>query len=142
MLIGHQSQIQQSIISSSLLYDNGADERGIIVEVSPSWGYIEANIQDTLWSDNILDSNFENANYSNGTSLSGEFSYGLGILDNNSVLTPFSGIEFSDNNKNQYLLGTRFGLGSNANFELAGRQEQSTTGINSTKVQFEGRLNW
>ena len=142
MLIGHQNQIQKSIISSSLHYDHGADERGIIVEVSPSWGYIDANIQDTLWSDNILDSNFENANYSNGTSLSGEFSYGLGILDSNSVFTPFSGIEFSDNNKNQYLIGTRFGLGSNANFELAGIQEQSTTGTNSTKVQLEGRLNW
>ena len=142
MLVGQANQAQKVTISSSLNYDHSGDERGIIVEVTPSWGYVDTNIQNTLWRNNNLDSNFENNQYTNGTSLSGELGYGLDILDNKSVLTPFSGIEISDNNANQYLIGTRLGLGSNTNFELTGIQEQSITGSNSTKVRLEGRLNW
>ena len=142
MLVGQANQAQKVTISSSLNYDHSGDERGIIVEVTPSWGYVDTNIQNTLWRNNNLDSNFENNQYTNGTSLSGEFGYGLDILDSNSVLTPFSGIEFSNDNANQYLIGTRLGLGPNTNFELTGIQEQSNTGPNSTKVRFEGRLNW
>ena len=142
MLVGQANQAQKVTISSSLNYDHSGDERGIIVEVTPSWGYVDTNIQNTLWRNSNLDSNFENSLYTNGTLLSGEFGYGLDILDSNSVLTPFSGIEISNDNANQYLIGTRLGFGSNANFELSGIQEQSKPGSNSTKVRLEGRLNW
>ena len=142
MLVGQGNQIQKAIINSSLNYDRSSDTRGFIIEVTPTWGFVDENIQDTLWSNNILDSNFENGQFSNGISLSGEIGYGLNIFSGDSVLTPFSGIEFSDYNANQYLIGTRLGLGANANFELSGIQEQSTNWNESTKVRFEGRLHW
>ena len=142
MLIGQENQVQKVTINSSLNYDSDADNRGFIVEISPTWGYIDTNIQDTLWSNNILDSNFENGQYSNGASLSSEFGYGLNILSSESVLTPFSGLEISDNQSYEYLVGTRFELGSNVNFELSGIQSQSTSGNDSTAIRLNGSLNW
>ena len=142
MLIGAANQIQKIDIESSLTYDHGRDQRGFIAEVAPSWGQIDASIQNTLWDSGSLDSDFEHGQYSNGTSLTSEFGYGFDIFQGNGTLTPISGIAISTNQDYEYLLGTRLGLGSNANFELSGRQEQSTTGTNSTKVQFEGSLNW
>ena len=142
MLIGAANQIQKIDIESSLTYDHGRDQRGFIAEVAPSWGQIDASIQNTLWDSSSLDSDFEHGRYSNGTSLTSEFGYGFDILQGNSTLTPISGFSISTNHDYEYLIGTRIGLGTNANFELAGRQEQNNTGTNSTKVQLEGRLNW
>ena len=59
ILIGHANQVQKIELESSLAYDQGRDQRGFIAEVVPSWGQVDTNIQDTLWSSNILDSNFE-----------------------------------------------------------------------------------
>ena len=142
MLVGQANQVQRVTISSSLNYDRGSDNLGFIVDVSPKWGYVDANIQDTLWSNNILDTNFETGQYSNGVSLISEFGYGLNILSGDSVLTPFSGIEISENQSYEYLIGTRLGLGSNANFELSGIQRNNTSGTNSTAVRLNGSLNW
>ena len=142
MLVGQANQLQKATINSSLNYDRGSDNLGFIVDVSPKWGYVDVNIQDTLWSNNILDTNFENGQYSNGVSLVSEFGYGLNILSGDSVLTPFSGIEISENQSYEYLIGTRLGLGSNANFELSGIQRNNTSGTNSTAVRLNGSLNW
>ena len=142
MLVGQANQVQKVTINSSLNYDRGTDNRGIIVEVSPTWGYIDANIRDTLWSNNILDTNFESGQYSNGASLNSEFGYGLSILSGDSVLTPFSGIEISDNQSYEYLIGARLGFGTNANFELSGIQSKNSIGDIINKVRFGGGLSW
>ncbi len=142
MLIGAANQVQKVEVKSSLSYDRGTDKRGIIVEVSPTWGYIDANIQDTLWSGDILDSNFENGQYSNGASLNSEFGYGFEFLQGDGLITPISGFEVSSNQDYEYLIGTRLGLGLNANFELSGIQSKNTSGSNSSTVRLEGRFNW
>ena len=142
MLVGQANQVQRVTISSSLNYDRNTDNQGFIVDVSPTWGYVDENIQDTLWSRNILDSNFENGQYSNGASLNSEFGYGFEFLQGDGLVTPISGFEISSNQDYEYLIGTRLGLSSNANFELSGIQSKNTSGSNSSTVRLEGRFNW
>ena len=142
MLVGQANQVQRVTISSSLNYDRNTDNQGFIVDVSPTWGYVDENIQDTLWSSDILDSNFENGQYSNGASLNSEFGYGFEFLQGDGLVTPISGFEISSNQDYEYLIGTRLGLGSNANFELSGIQSKNTSGSNSSTVRLEGRFNW
>ncbi len=142
MLVSQANQVQKVTINSSLSYDRGTDNRGIIVEVSPTWGYIDANIQDTLWSNNILDTNFETGQYSNGASLTSEFGYGFDILQGDSTLTPISGFAISTNQDYEYQLGTRLNLGSNAQFDLTGSRNHSIDSNDSTTVSLEGTINW
>ena len=142
MLVGQANQVQRVTISSSLNYDRNTDNQGFIVDVSPTWGYVDSNIQDTLWSSDIIDSNFENGQYSNGASLNSEFSYGFEFLQGDGLVTPISGFEISSNQDYEYLIGTRLSLGSNANFELSGIQSKNSSGSNSSTVRLEGRFNW
>ena len=142
MLIGADNQVQKIEIDSSLIYDHGRDQRGLIAEVAPSWGQIDASIQNTLWDSSSLDSDFEHGRYSNGTSLTSEFGYGFDILQGDSTLTPISGFSISTNHDYEYLLGTRLNLGSNAHFDLTGTHNYSSDSNDSTKVSLEGRFNW
>ncbi len=142
MLIGPENQIQKIKIESSLTYDYGVDQRGLIAEVAPSWGQIDASIQNTLWDSNSLDSDFEHGRYSNGTSLTSELGYGFEILQGESTLTPISGFAVSTDQDYEYLLGTRLGLGPNTNIELLGIQEYNTAGNTTTSVHLNGKLNW
>ena len=105
-------------------YDRNTDHQGFIVDISPTWGYVDTNIQETLWSSNILDSNFETGQYSNGASLNSEFGYGFEILQGDGLITPISGFNISSNQDYEYLIGTQVEFGSNANFELSGIQSK------------------
>ena len=142
MLIGAANQVQKIEIESSLTYDHGRDQRGFIAEVAPSWGQVDASIQNTLWNSNSLDSDFEHGQYSNGTSLTSEFGYGFDILQGDSTLTPISGFAISTNQDYEYLLGTRLNLGSNTQFSLTGSRNHNFDSNDSTKVSLEGTINW
>ena len=142
MLIGAANQVQKIELESSLTYDHGRDQRGFIAEVAPSWGQVDASIQNTLWNSNSLDSDFEQGQYSKGTSLTSEFGYGFDILQGDSTLTPISGFEISSNQDYEYLLGTRLNLGSNAHFDLTGTRNYTIDRYDSTKVSLEGTINW
>ena len=134
--------MQKIELESSLTYDQGRDQRGFIADVAPSWRQVDTNIQDTLWSSNFLDSSFENGQYTNGTSLNGEFGYGFEFLQGDGLMTPISRFKISSNQSYEYQIGTRLGLGSNANFELSGIQRNNTSGTYSTAVRLNGGLNW
>ena len=142
MFIGHANQVQKIQLDSSLTYDLGSDQRGFIAKVAPSWGQVDGNIQNTIWSNNIPDSSFVSNQYANGTSLSSEFGYGLKILQGDGLITPIGGFEISNNHNHEYRLGTRVELWSNTHFELSGIQGKNSTGTNSTAIHLDGRLNW
>ncbi len=142
VLIGSESQVQRIKLDSTLTYDHGSNQHGFFAEAASFWVQSDANIQESLWNSNALDSSYESNQYSNGTSLSSEFGYGLEILSGEGILTPISGFEVSNNQGREFLIGTRLGLGSNANFELSGIQGKNTSGINSTRVRFKGSLTW
>ena len=142
ILIGAANQVQKIELESSLTYDQGRDQRGFIAEVAPSWGQVDASIQNTLWNSNSLDSDFEQGHYSNGTTLTSEFGYGFDILQGDSTLTPISGFAVSTNQDYEYLLGTRLNLGSNTQFSLTGSRNHNFDSNDSTTVSLEGTINW
>ena len=142
MLIGAANQVQKIELESSLIFDRGRDQRGIIAEVAPSWGQVDSSIQNTLWNSNSLDLNFETGHYSNDASLNSEFGYGIEILQGDGLITPISGFEISSNQDYEYLIGTRLGLGANANFELSGIQSINSIGDIINKVRIKGGLSW
>ena len=142
LLVGEDNQIQKLGLDSSLTFDWGSDKRGWLMEITPAWGQTNANIQNSLWSRNILDANFESGQYTDGTSLNSEIGFGLEILQGNSIITPFGGFDYSDSQGTEYQVGTRMSLGTNAKLNLTGTQSTNSTKIITNKVRLEGSFSW
>ena len=142
MLIGQASQVQKIGLNSSVNYDLNGDKQGVLFELETSWGQTETEIQDSLWTESHLHSANVSGSYSNDTRLNTELGYGLNILDNGGTLAPFTGLEFSQHQGNEYFVGTRVKIGSNAQIDLSGTQNVNSTGYTSNKVRLEGSLSW
>ena len=142
LLVGEENQIQKLGLDGSLTFDWASDKRGLIMEIAPTWGRTNAEVQNSLWSRNILDANFESGQYSDGISLTSEIGFGLDILDGQSVLTPFSGYNYSDTQGSEYQVGTRMSFGSNAKLDISGSQNINAVGEMSNKIRLEGGLSW
>ena len=142
MLVGEENQIQKLGLDGSLSFDWASDKRGLIMEIAPTWGRTNVEVQNSLWSRNILDASFESGHYSDGISLTSEVGFGFEILQGQSVITPFGGYEYSDTQGNEYQIGTRMSFGSNAKLDISGTQRINAVGETSEKILLEGGLSW
>ena len=142
MLVGQDNQIQKLGLDSSLTFDWASDKRGWLIDIAPTWGQTNANIQNSLWSRNVLAANFESGQYTDGTSLNSEIGFGLEILQGSSIITPFGGFDYSDTQGTEYQVGTRMSFGTNAKINLTGTQSINSTKIITNKVQLEGSFSW
>ena len=123
-------------------YDQGHDKLGTLMEVSQSYGQMQGGNSRSLWSSDILESFSETGLYMDGVHVDTELGYGLSILGDTSRLTPFGGIDYSNDADNKYHVGTRLQLGSDLKFELTGTQETDTEGSLNQKIKLDGALNW
>ena len=142
MFLIEQGEIQKWSLLGTVSYDQGNDNLGTIIEISPSYGQIESSNSRSLWSSEILESVSKPGQYMDGTRVDTELSYGLSILDDTSQLTPFGGIGYSNDAANKYHVGTRLQLGSDLKFELTGTQETDAEGELNQKIKLDGAFNW
>ena len=142
MLVGEDYQIQKLGLDGSFSFDLNSNKRGLLLEFAPTWGHTNTNIQNSLWSRNILDANFESGQYTEGTSLRSEIGYGLEILHGHSVLTPFARYGFSDTQGTDYQVGTRMNVGPNAKLSISGTQNVSLIGELHNEGRLEGSIIW
>ena len=142
MLVANENTIQKMSANSSLGYDYGNDELGLTLEISPTWGQLQANSQNSLWSNNILASENEIGQYTNGTQVKSKIGYGFTLGENSRKLTFYSGYLFDDQIEDELLLGSSVLIGSNFGFDLEGIREISAAGDEASKLQLNGRLKW
>ena len=142
MLIGQASQVQKIGLNSSVNYDLSGDKQGVLFEFKTSWGQTETGIQNSIWSGNSLNSFDRSGQYSDGTTLNTEIGYGLEIWDGSSLLTLYTGFNISQNQEQEYQIGTHMDIGSNVKWSLTGTQIISATESTVNKVRVEGSLNW
>ena len=137
-----QSDIQKWSLLGSISYDQGNDQLGTILEISPSYGQMQGANNRSLWSSDILESASETGQYMDGLSFDAEFGYGLSILGDTSRFTPFGGIGYADDSDNKYHVGTSLQFGSDLTFELTGTQETDTKGTLTQEIKLDGGFNW
>ena len=142
MFLIEQGEIQKWSIIGTVNYDRGNDKLGTIMEVSPSYGQMQGGNSRSLWSSDILESVSETGQYMDGVHVDTELGYGLSILGDTSRLTPFGGIDYSDDADNKYHVGTRLQLGSDLKFELTGTQETDAQGKLNQQFKLDGAFNW
>ena len=142
MLIGQSNQVQKMSLDSSMNYDSNNDELGVIFKLATSWGQSVAEIQDSLWSRSNQASGIGSNHFTDGNTFSSEIGYGLKIWDGRSLLTPFTGFNISQNQGNEYQIGTQMNIGSNLKLNLTGIQYMNVTNDITNKVHIEGSVSW
>ena len=74
--------------------------------------------------------------------LDAEVGYGVSILDDAAVLTPYAGMTMVDRGANTYRIGGRFDLGTSFSLSLEGERSDSTAGAHEHGVALRGALHW
>ena len=142
ILLANEDSIQKISISSSFEFDHGNDELGMLFELSPSWGQANTKEQNDIWSSDIIESNGDLVQYSDGTQIDFEIGYGFGINDKSGILTPCSRYAFDHKNSDELLMGTEVKFGSNLEFDVNGVLKIGGEDTNINKVEFSGNFIW
>ena len=142
MLTGQSNQVQKMSLNSSMNYDSNNDEQGVLFKSAASWGQTVAEIQNPISSGFNLASSIGSNHFIDGNAFSSEIGFGLKIWDGSSLLTPFTGFNISENQGNEYQIGTLMNIGSNVKLNLTGTQYMNATNDITNKVHIEGSINW
>ena len=142
MLYAGDNTIQKMSVNGTLGYDYNNDALGLTFSVSPSWGQTLASVQNTLWSSNILASDKEVGQYTDGTQVSSELGYGFTLGEDSRKLNLYSGYEFDADANDKLLLGTSVSIGSHLSLDLERTRPMNTQDPEATKYQLNGRFNW
>ena len=142
MLIGQSNQVQKLSLNSSMNYDSNSDEQGLLFKSSTSWEQTVAEIQNSIWSRSNLAPGIGSNHFTDGNTFSSEIGYGLKIWDGRSLLTPFTGFNISQNQGNEYQIGTQMNIGSNLKLNLTGIQYMNVSNDITNKVHIEGSVSW
>ena len=142
MLYAGDDSIQKVSLKSTLGFDYGNDNLGLTFEVSPTWGQTQANVQNSIWNNNILANDKKVGQYPNGTQINSEIGYGFTFGEESKILSLYSNYEFDSETDSNLSLGTNISLGSNLSLDLERTRAIDTQESASTKYQFNGRLRW
>ena len=142
LLVADENTIQKMSVRSTLGYDRGNDDLGLTITVSPKWGQTLASAQNTLWNSDILTSNNNISQYTDGTQVNTKVGYGFVLGEHSQTLTVYSGYEFDDQTEDELLLGSRVAIGSNFGLDFKGTREISTSKDEVSKFKLKGRLKW
>ena len=142
LFLNEQGDILKWSIFGSLNYDRGDDQLGTLFEISPSYGNIQDLKSSTIWDNNILNNVGETGHYEDGISIKSELAYGLNIIDETSILTPYGKIEFSEISTRQYNLGARIKIGPNLILELSGIRQANPTKVAEQSIQLDSGISW
>ena len=142
MLYAGENSIQKMSVNGSLGYDYGNDALGLTFAISPSWGHTLTSAQNTLWSSNILASDTDVGQDTDGTQVSSELGYGFTLGENSKKLNLYSSYEFDAEADDNLLIGSRVSIGSHLNLDLERTGVINTQEPEVTKYQLNGRLSW
>ena len=142
MLLTSQNEIQKMSLKGSVKYDYGHDDLGLKFALSPTWGQTQAELQNSLWSNEILARSNEVGQYTEGTQISTEIGYGFALGERSRQLNLYSGYEFDAQADDELLLGTRLAIGSKLGLDFERINKISTTDSPAGKYQFNVTLSW
>ena len=134
--------IQKISVKGSLEFDYGSDDLGLTFALSPTWGQTQTEIQNSLWSNEILASSNEVGQYTEGTQISSEIGYGFTLGDESRQFNLYSGYEFDASSDDELLLGTSVSIGSNLSLDFKQTNKIGSSDSTVRKYQFNARLSW
>ena len=140
-LATHSSEdFSQWGLGGAVVFDKGADKRGVLFSVAPEWGDTSSGV-DSLWERGVEGLSSEGAG-DNDMHLDAEFGYGLAALGGDGLLTPYSGLRLGGDGRQHYRLGSRLDLGRSASLSLETERRQSDTAKPEHGVILRGEVNF
>ena len=128
-------------------FDPGVAGRGLHMSIQPSWGSATSGV-DSLWGDAAVtetrSGSGEVADSSPDMVMAAQAGYGMGLMDDRGLLTPFGAMDLSGGSS-RVRLGTRFTLSAPRNvgfkFELYGEQENGAgESVSGRSFAFDSRV--
>ena len=128
-------------------FDPGVAGRGLHMSIQPSWGSATSGV-DSLWGDAAVtetrSGSGEVADSSPDMVMAAQAGYGMGLMDDRGLLTPFGAMDLSGGSS-RVRLGTRFTLSAPRNvgfkFEVYGEQENGAgESVSGRSFAFDSRV--
>ena len=129
-------------LTSYLKYDSENNDKGLLFEISRSWGDSSDVQNNQFWSNNLTHlgeteypNRSENGFYT-------ETGFGFEVLDGIGILTPFGNIELNDGPNDKFSIGSRFSTLTNLNLELVGtRRSDNQNGLDQ-RIELKSHIQW
>ena len=136
------NKIHKWSLNSNLSYDHGSDKLGTLFEISSSIGRVLDVNSSVLWGSDILDEVSQLGQYKDGIVVDSKFGYGLSVFGERGVLTPFGGLEFTNNQVARINVGARVLYDLGLKLELESLQQVSATEELIQEIKFSGGIRW
>ena len=75
-------------------------------------------------------------------SVNSTIGYGFNVLDEVAIITPFTNVRLTNENSNQFGVGTRFAVNSDLELEFSVNQKEKSNENYSQNYQFKGKIYW
>ena len=128
--------------SGSVRIDPGASGRGLSLTLAPAFGAASSETE-RLWSLGDARRLSGDAETGAGSRLEAEVGYGWKLLSTtHGMLTPYTGLSFSDRGTRAWRLGARLLMTPDVSFGLEGTRRERNDDASDQAVILHGRLHW
>ena len=128
--------------SGSVRIDPGASGRGLSLTLAPAFGAASSETE-RLWSLGDARRFSGDAETGAGSRLEAEVGYGWRLLSTtHGMLTPYTGLSFSDRGTRAWRLGARLMMTRDVSFGLEGTRRERSDDASDQAVVLHGRLHW
>ena len=128
--------------SGSVRIDPGASGRGVSLTLAPAFGAASSETQ-RLWSLGDAGRLSGDTGVDAGSRLEAEVGYGWRLLSTtHGMLTPYTGLSFSDSGSRAWRLGARLMMTRDVSFGLEGTHRERNDVASDQTVILHGRLHW
>ena len=140
-------QEQQSFenfgLKAEISFDQARDGQGVLLSVIPKWNFTESNAENRLYTKQIVNQTISEL-YKNdeNTRLTSEIGYGITAASGWVTLTPYTGIELSNEANQNLQVGNRISLGTSASFSIENAFKLSEDNSNESELKISGQLRW
>ena len=132
-------QIHELDLNSSINFDHGHDNLGLLISVAPSYR-ISSGRENRLFETSEMLPQFSTP--SDGITMTSEIGIGFEIFDGNGSITQFGGFNFTNEQNQELFTGIRTNIGKNLNFELKGNRTTDISGQLIDSINLGGRIKW
>ena len=140
-LLVHDGNIEEWGGSLSVLYDSGADGRGLSFSLLPSYGKAQGGTAH-LYDNGVRLGADADGDDAAALRLGVETGYGIPIAHHRALLTPYAGASWADEGSRQDRLGLRLQLRHGATFGLEFARDQRPSSVPEHSVTLRGEMQW
>ena len=130
-------------IRGEISFDQGRDGQGILFSMIPTWNFNESKAENQSFTKHIVNQNInELFNSENNTKLSSEIGYGITTTNGWVTMTPYTGVELSNEENQSIQIGNRISLGTGVSFLVENAFKFSEDDTSENEFKISGQLRW